>query len=808
LPNVVRKTRRLVPLLLGIFLLGMGPSFGLAQRSRSAASPFDLTATVRIEEIEPSARVHLERVQQFLDAGQWNEAVDSLRRVMESDGQRLMAVSDAGDRPLIRHVTVSRYCQGILSRWHEVAPQALEQYRREVDAVARRWYEEAVAEGSESKLRDLVEQFFVSSVGDDALLLLGEYALERGDYPQARYYWEQIDPRLRSAPLEGVLQGASRSTAPGRPRWLAWRDHQLADTVPLAASVPAGSSTSWISYPDSDVPLADVQARLVFVSLLEGDWRRAEIELELLRQTDPEARGTILGREGIYVELLEELAEEARSWHRPLPSDVATFGSTPQRIPLEVAALSEDAEVSDLDVSGPPLWRVRLPHIPADRDLLSQRRPRTGESMAGCLSYHPIVVDSAVLVAQAGAVRAFQLETGRPLIPTDPLDDSLARPRQATDSGALYRRDGMPVEALGEPGRQWGVPRYTVTATRRRVFTRMGTPITRWRNLESPRREMRSHLIGLDLAAEGRLLPGYPLYADDAQWSFEGTPLVDDQLLYVAMRRQDEVRVESHLACFEALSGRLVWRRHICTSETPGEGLLHEVTHSLVTLDHETLYFNSHLGAVAAVDAATGGLRWLATYPRAAYPPRNPEDPALHHFRDLVPAIVWRGVAVFAPSDCRRIFAIDAAGGQLLWALPEDLCGDVKHLLGVSDDCLLASGDCLYWIDVYSGRLLTQFPAPRRQAIGYATAEPRGYGRGILHGGRIYWPTADQIFVFRQQPREVPGGWVPNMTRAPIDLDLHQAKGGNLVAASGVLLIAAADELMALWAGGGLGGSE
>ena len=803
LPIAERVGPRCCLLLLGVHLLSWGSSSSLGQLPRSARlSSIDLTSTVQIDELEQSARVHLERVQQFLDAGQWSEAVVTLRRVLDSEADRLVAISDAGDQPLVRYVTTRQYCQWMLSRWHETAPEALAQYRREVDAVARRWYEEGVEQGDEAKLREVVEQFFVSSSGDRALLLLGEHALERGDYTLARHYWERISPRLRRGPREGSRPAARHHLAPGRPRWLAWRGELPSEMVRLDASVFDDRSSTWFSYPDSALPLADIQARLILVSLMEGHEERAAIELELLRQAYPDATGTISGREGPYVEQLKTLTMEARDWQRRFHSDVITFGSTTHRIPIVNDDGNADRRTDELDISGPPLWRIPLPRISAEQDLLSQNRLRTAEAVDGALSYHPIVVGATVLVPQMDAVRAFQLRSGRPLLAAESDGEHSDAATNDVHSGALHDRGTPPMEAMLGRGRYWGVPRHTLTANERWLFARMGTPVTRWRNLDSPLREVRSHLVGLDLATEGRLLPGYPLYADNIQWSFEGTPLVAGNLLYVAMRRQDDVRVESHVACFEAASGRLIWRRMICAAETPAAGLLNELTHSLLTMEHGTIYFNTHLGAVCALEAATGEVCWLATYPRASYPPQDPDDPAIHHFRDLTPAIVSRGVAVFAPSDCRQLFAVDAASGQLLWALPVNQCADVKHLLGVAEDRLIVSGNYLYWIDLYRGELLTQFPSPRHHGIGYASADPRGYGRGMLHGERIYWPTRERIFVFRQEPQAASGGWLPVMARAPIDLHLHGAVSGNLVAAPGILLIAGPDELLALRAGG------
>jgi hypothetical protein len=49
-----------------------------------------------------------------------------------------------------------------------------------------------------------------------------------------------------------------------------------------------------------------------------------------------------------------------------------------------------------------------------------------------------------------------------------------------------------------------------------------------------------------------------------------------------------------------------------------GDGrVLNDLGHRLLTLDGPTVYFQTNLGAVAALDAETGGIRWVATYPEA-----------------------------------------------------------------------------------------------------------------------------------------------------------------------------------------------
>ncbi len=134
-----------------------------------------------------------------------------------------------------------------------------------------------------------------------------------------------------------------------------------------------------------------------------------------------------------------------------------------------------------------------------------------------------------------------------------------------------------------------------------------------------------------------------------------------------------------------------------------------------------------------------------------------------------------------APADCEAIFALDAASGETVWQsqLPED----VVHLLGVGQGNLLASGDSLWWIDARRGKVLKHWP----------DTTPLGYGRGLLTGNQVLWPTRDALYVFDQAvTRE------RTIERDPIRLTEDRgASGGNLVAADGVLLVSTSDRLYA-----------
>jgi hypothetical protein len=222
-----------------------------------------------------------------------------------------------------------------------------------------------------------------------------------------------------------------------------------------------------------------------------------------------------------------------------------------------------------------------------------------------------------------------------------------------------------------------------------------------------------------------------------------------------------------------------------------------QITHLLLTLDHGRLYLNTSAGAVAAIDADTGHMRWLTIYPRAPARTGNPDYREHHLFRDLAPCLAWQDYIISAPADCDRLFALFAGSGELAWALPLGAADDAVHLLGVQDNTLVASGDSLYWIDVYGGRLQCQFPPGRLGGDELAAPSPRGLGRGLIVGQHVWWPTRDAIYVFQTQPQMTDFGWQPRPVRQ-IPLSGPQSGGGNLVIAGDVVLVAAADQLIAL----------
>jgi outer membrane protein assembly factor BamB len=665
----------------------------------ATSSRFELGENVQLDQVDHAVLAQWERAKALLADRQWDEPVEILRQLAESPDEKLLGVTAH------RFISLRAWCH---LQAAALPPEALMLYRSRVDPVAKKWYEQGIAQHNERLLANVVDQAFASSFGDDALWALGEIALEKADYAAARWYWERILP-------------------PGK-------------------EGPEKKASAWPGYPDTSLDVAAVRARLVLVSILEGAADSARAELTGFTRLHPEARGRLGGREGKYSELLHSLL---------------AAGDTGAGKPGASGALRDRGGETRVDV-GAVAWRERLrPEIPSLDHAAAERS--LGESFRAPLSFYPLVAGDTVFVNDSRQILALRRSSGQP----------------AWGQAAIYRSE-QGGAAAPLPSETLGVPRFTLTVLGNRLLARMGSPLTG--ECENASAAFgRGYLVCLDLSAEGRLL--WKVEPEEG-WAFEGSPVADENGVYVAMRRHD-IRPRAFVACLDADSGRQRWRRFICSAETPARGVLCETTHNLLTLGGGRLYYNTNLGAVAALETEGGRLLWVSLYPRAQRGDLATLAP--HWRRDSNPCILERGAVLAAPADSPSIFAFDAATGQPLWQTGSET-EDASALLGVAQPWLIAAGRKLYWISMREedrGRVKCVWPDG---------VERPGYGRGLLCGANVLWPTRDKLYVFDARTAR---------PRKAIDLRARSASGGNLLVAGGRLLVATESELLALdWEGG------
>lgn len=692
------------------------------------------------ELVSSEAQAYLNQIDAYLEAQQYSEAVEAIQRVMSSFPDKVVPVAEGNQALGMR-----AYGHFRLSN---LPPEALELYRKRVDPQARQWYDQGVDQRDSELLERVVREFYASSWADDAFFKLGEFALSDGDYAKARECWEQL--------LSPAERGLKQSVG--------------------------------LKLPATEIPRADVFARLILVSILDGSTQRAKTQLTKqmyggagFQEQFPNALGQLAGRRGSYVDLLSNLLKESKRW-APLESssDWPTYGGSIQRTAQQPKAVNIASKAWKEPI---PLQPVKV--LPASISRQFSLR-RIGEQSGQPLSYFPLVIDDKLIVHHRpqlpddgtrckDRILVYNLQSGKPYwpVPQQQLEVTAALPGEifsSAESAPRYTFTSL------------DIPRYTMTVYRNLLFARVGSPVTyRQGGNRLNQEEPPSSIVCLDLAAKGKLVWEIP--ADNTEWAFEGAPVCDGQRVYVGMK-QRLGNPKPFVACYDAETAKLLWRQVLPSADTwnfGGDEV--ELSHNLITLGTGTIYYNTNLGSIAALDSKTGELRWITLYPRQEH--LNLNQPQGYYYRSLNPCVFDRGVLYVAPRHTDAVMAIDSLTGQLLWELS---LPDVTHLLGVYNNQLLASGDRIYWIE---------FDPTNRSAPGklnhhwFGTSGPKGYGRGTLAEGHVYWPSREQVMVFDAETAQLKQ--IIQLWQEPAFREF----AGNLLISNDVLIVAQPDQLVA-----------
>ena len=357
---------------------------------------------------------------------------------------------------------------------------------------------------------------FCSSWGDDALWALGEIELERGHYGEGS--------RLLGAPDRSAAGASSGRRCSRRP---AARPDCPSDDAPAARqmvradsaacapiSTSCAATTCWATTTSAApgaileaaatarhplgvsrlraLAMADIRARLMLVSIMEGSLRRAREELRTLssgcipRPKDgwPVATCGICRSAGRARRGRRKLARSRRS-----TDDWPTFAGA--------AGRHQDRRGQLRSWAG-GLGADRVGRAADGRHARTRAVTACGASARtaqGLLSYHPVVADDLVLFNNQNKIFAFDAQDRRA---------GLAQRRsQARPAKSSTARTGA--TAAGRMAGGLGVPRFTMTVHDDKLYARMGSQVTS-RPLESFDSRSGGYLVCLDLAAQGRVV--------------------------------------------------------------------------------------------------------------------------------------------------------------------------------------------------------------------------------------------------------------------------------------------------------------
>ncbi len=665
-------------------------------------------------------------VDEYLADKRYAELTELLTKLIETHRQDVVAISRGSARGVNRYVNVARHCQGLLAA---LPPEGLAASRQLLDPPARRWYESWKSSRDEAHLERILRSAYVSSYGDNALWDLGETAWDRGDFALARFYWRQ-----------------------------------------LMKPEPGAADVDQLAYPDPEFPVAEVEARLFLCDLFDQRPQDAEQKLLQFQERRETAVGTLAGRSGRLVEILDGVVAASRSW--PVEEtfrDVNTFGGSSMR---------QRHWPNTLDV-GPLHWSAQWPV----RNLPQPGRISLWDR--GPLKSMPIIDGCRVFLCDGDAIRGWRVLTGEPAWPNEQADASIIYPQGAGGSVPAGRGatpdSGLPeISSLDDrvplPDRPCvGVPWQTLTIHRGKLLARLGSPVVGAARTEL--RDLSHEIVCLDIGdGEGKLvwkLTNQDIPSDGPAWSFEGTPLVvDDAAFVVIFRRQPEP--EFALLSLDVETGTVNWLRPIGSARPVFEEAVNRVSHLLLTAGEGRLYLSTDEGAIVCLSPHDGSVQWAVTY--------ESESVEFHHSAPahlqtgLLPPLFWHGLLFVAPNDSRQLFCLDARTGRVLWQ--RESRDRVRQLIGVVQSSnrkrLITAGNSLVAYDVDTGDpgwRLTQ-SEPARQ----------GYGEAVLSGSSLYWPTREVLFQVD-----------PATGDLQREILLHTPdsarSGGNLAVAGGILVV-------------------
>ncbi len=704
----------------------------LASQPVTAQGPFRESVAV---DVDSQIVRSIETAREHLTQQQWGEAIPILQQIIESRKASLIAIEPG------RYVSSANYCHLLISL---LPADGLMAYRQQIDPRFAERFELARETFDEAELSVIVRNAFNCSFADEAILLLADLKIERGGYAAAREYLELLVPAVGRSPSE--------------------------QPDPAIMEQPATPERSFLTYRNSSVPREQVFARLVLCSILERDLRRAETELNTFAVWYPEANEGFAGRKGLLSETLRAELRQADRWPVLEGSTETTFAGQSSRCPHPVSTVRPVRVLWRRSVSPPSF------HGPEVRPLLKNEPP---------LALHPIVADGVVFVANSSAVFAFDLETGQPAWGGDESDTGSIFPGHVEDRPYLH----LP---------ETGVPFYTLSAADGRLFARLGAPFLR----KSPRETNTvSEIVGLDVGErEGqldlRIMSNQiepispPTEAAGNQfekspqattWSFEGAPVISAGRLFVSLR-QGAPEDRTVVACFDALTGKLVWRSGIVASLTSLPDHLNLLGTNLLTLDNGRLFLATGTGAIAALEAETGRILWIVTY--ESLEPGSLEELSDPRRFGLAPCLSAQGIVIAAPQDSDLLFALEATSGRLVWS--QRLSRQARHLVGVNDGRLFVAGDSLQAFSLLTGRPEWNQPVSLLEHTGQT------FGRPVMTRDEILWPQHGELLYVAQTDGSL---------RDRINLrEAFGISAGNLLLHGNRLIIAQPDGVVVLTA--------
>lgn len=207
-----------------------------------------------------------------------------------------------------------------------------------------------------------------------------------------------------------------------------------------------------------------------------------------------------------------------------------------------------------------------------------------------------------------------------------------------------------------------------------------------------------------------------------------------------AVKSQGARGNDYYLVRLNAEDGRTVCSTFLCTriGHAAGGEVLYPPAPAVIS--DGTVYVATNAGAVCAVDATSGRLRWTTLYDQfnsVVKSGRNRFERAVRRdvsFAYGAPA-AHRGVLAVAPPEADCLIALDAENGRTLWRL-DNSCREYSHLLGARKGVIILSGSKIAALEARTGRRLWASEPDLGAAVS---------GMGFMSGDLLMLPADDML---------------------------------------------------------------
>src|SRR6185436_7768986 len=233
----------------------------------------------------------------------------------------------------------------------------------------------------------------------------------------------------------------------------------------------------------------------------------------------------------------------------------------------------------------------------------------------------------------------------------------------------------------------------------------------------------------------------------EMNFSFSAPPLVRGDRLYLGICTSPMGELESRVVCLDRKTGRPIWTTFL--SSVPGlqNGFMNGVSFlpaylPMIVEQGGTLYVQTNLGVVGALNPANGTVQWLTRYRRAGRRMQPNTGMMEASFkRPANPPILWNGMLFVLAQDRAELMAFDTSTGEEIKLKPgTEMHPDLEwksmlHLLGpVNDELVIAGASKSFEL-----RLRDETGLCFRANYLIASA-CRGAGRGAVTEDYVYLP--------------------------------------------------------------------